>query len=56
MTKKTYMQPALNVVEIHHSDILTISEVNSGYYYDTEWQDIFDGGYDKNGGNQQNAW
>jgi len=47
MTKKEYMQPAMNVVELSRkADIVTISEVNGN---------VFDGYY-QDGDNPYNAW
>ena len=50
MLKKEYMQPAMTVVKIQHSQMLCISDANAAGLGG-------DGlGYDKNGGNQGNAW
>jgi hypothetical protein len=50
MIKKEYMQPAMKVVKIQHSQMLCISDANAAGLGG-------DGlGYDKNGGNQGNAW
>jgi hypothetical protein len=56
MTKKEYMQPALNVVEIRHSDILTISGAKGGYYEGDIWHEYFEGGYNPNGQDPIYAW
>ena len=50
MLKKEYMQPAMTVVKIQHSQILYASDVKAAGLGG-------DGlGYDKNGGNQGDAW
>ncbi len=49
MTKKEYMQPTTVVVKIQHSKMLCGSLRTSGLGDDNL-------GYDKNGGNQSDAW
>jgi len=50
MTKKDYMQPTMNVEKIQDSQMLCFSNAQATGLDD-------DGlGYDKNGGNQANAW
>ena len=50
MTKKEYMQPTMTVVKIQHSQMLCISDAKANGL----GSDGLD--YDKNGGNQGNAW
>ena len=50
MTKKEYMQPTMTVVKIQHSQMLCISDAKANGLGDDDL------GYDKNGGNQGDAW
>ncbi len=50
MIKKDYMKPTMTVVKIQHSQMLCISDAKANGLGS-------DGlGYDKNGGDQGNAW
>lgn len=52
MTKKTYIQPSINVVQLqHHEQLLGLSSVHANYQAtDMGW------GYDQTGGNPYEAW
>jgi len=52
MTKKAYIQPSFRIVHLQHQhQLLSVSGVTT-----TSSSDDVDLDYDKNGGNQGNAW
>jgi hypothetical protein len=52
MTKKTYIQPSFSIVRLQHRHhLLSVSGVTT-----TSASSDVDLGYDKNGGNQGEAW
>ena len=50
MIKKEYMKPAMRVVKLHTTQMIAVSQISTNGL----GGDNLD--YDKNGGNQGNAW